>query len=233
MDGYIQTINSLGEFDPQSLGPGDLDKSITFLKQQLLKTEAAKVLLPARESPLPRLALGRLSNLLNLVFKPDKSHEPKLAALRALDPVSLIICGLCLTQKAVDTMRKDLFDVLLQQAIIASQTMLKTIMKNEDINKVVLSSSHDEDFLNSYLNLRRMVKGPVRPSLQYSLHGSPSWCYCKTITPRSTPNTFPRLLSKAVHGYATTFLPSEESTDGLIRVMIMFDQAILRTLLLT
>ncbi|KAH3194028.1 hypothetical protein KXV64_005440 [Aspergillus fumigatus] len=46
-------------------------------------------------------------------------------------------------------MRKDLFDVLLQQAIIASQTMLKTIMKNEDINKVVLSSSHDEDFLNT------------------------------------------------------------------------------------
>lgn len=149
MDGYIQTISSLGQFDPQSLSPGDLDQSITFLKQQLLKTKAAKVLLPARESPLPRLALGRLSNLLNLVFKSDKSHEPKLAALRALDPVSLIICGLCLTQKAVDTMRKDLFDVLLQQAIIASQAMLKTIMKNEEINKVVLSSSHDEDFLNS------------------------------------------------------------------------------------
>jgi hypothetical protein len=75
-----------------------------------------------------------------------------------------------------------------------------------------------------------MVKGAIRPSLQYSLHGSPSWCYSKIITLGSTPNTFPRLLSKAVHGYATAFLPSEESTDGLIRVMIMFDQTILRTL---
>jgi hypothetical protein len=32
----------------------------------------------------------------------------KVAALRALDSVSLVICGLCLTQKAVDIIRKKL-----------------------------------------------------------------------------------------------------------------------------
>jgi hypothetical protein len=42
--------------------------------------------------------------------------------------------------------------------------------------------------------------------------------------------TFPRLLIKAVRGYITTFLPSEGSTDGLIRVMIMFDQSLLQNL---
>lgn len=42
--------------------------------------------------------------------------------------------------------------------------------------------------------------------------------------------TFPRLLNKALRGWITTFLPSEESTDGLIRVMFPFDQSLLQTL---
>ncbi|GFF64886.1 hypothetical protein IFM60648_01418 [Aspergillus lentulus] len=209
MDRYIQTVSALDDFSPQSLAPEDLEKTLISLKQQLLRTEAAKVLLPAKEFPLPRGALGRLSNLLNLVFKPNKRLEPKLAALRKLDPVSLIICGLCLTQKAVDIMRKDLFDVLLEESIIASQAMVKTIMNSEEINKVVLSSSVDEDFLNNeWLEAQ----------------------YGQAFNILSTEATFPRLLSKAVHGYVTAFLPSEESTDGLIRVMTMFDQTILRTL---
>lgn len=135
MDRYIQTVSALDDFSPQSLAPEDLEKTLISLKQQLLRTEAAKVLLPAKEFPLPRGALGRLSNLLNLVFKPNKRLEPKLAALRKLDPVSLIICGLCLTQKAVDIMRKDLFDVLLEESIIASQAMVKTIMNSEEITR--------------------------------------------------------------------------------------------------
>lgn len=75
-----------------------------------------------------------------------------------------------------------------------------------------------------------MVNGTVRPSLQYSLNGHPSWCYSKIIQPGSVHTTFPRLLIKAVRGYVTTFLPSEESTDGLIRVTIMFDQNLLQML---
>lgn len=232
METYIQTIRSLDDFNPQSLASEDLEKTLISLKQQLLKTEAA--------------TLGRLSNLLNLVFKPEKKLEPKLAALRKLDSVSLIICGLCLTQKTVDIMRKELFDVLLEEAVTASQTIVKVIAKSEEINKVVLNSSVDEDFLQSkffplfnqhestdkpidHLSLRRMVNGTIRPSLQYSLSGSPSWCYSKIIKPESMQTTFPRLLNKAVRGYVTTFLPSEESTDGLIRVMALFDQNLLRT----
>ncbi|CEL07682.1 hypothetical protein ASPCAL10838 [Aspergillus calidoustus] len=246
MDTNIEAASSLDDFNPQSLDPEELEKTLTTLKQRLLKTEAAKLLLPAKEFPFPRGALGRLSNLLNLVFKSEKRHEPKLAAIRELDPVSLIICGLCLTQKAVDIMRKELFDVLLEQAIIASQAMVKIIMKSEEINKVVLTSSVDEDFLNSkysarshpedankttdYGSLRRGVNGSIRPSLQYSLNGSPSWCYSKIIKQEPGQTMFPRLLTKSARGYVTAFLPSEESTDGLIRVMTMFDQTILRML---
>ena len=80
-----------------------------------------------------------------------------------------------------------------------------------------------------HFSLRRMVNGTIRPSLQYSLSGSPSWCYSKIVKPESVQTTFPRLLIKAVRGYVTTFLPSEESTDGLIRVMTIFDQNLLRT----
>jgi hypothetical protein len=142
-------ISSLDNFDPQALAPEDLETTLMSLKQQLLKTEAAKLLLPAKETSFSRVALGRLAHLLNLVFKPDKWHEPKAAALRKLDPVSLIICGLSLTQKAIEVMRKELFDILLEQAVIASQTTVKIIAKSDEINKVVLSSSADEDFLIS------------------------------------------------------------------------------------
>jgi hypothetical protein len=46
-------------------------------------------------------------------------------------------------------MRKELFDILLEQAVVASQTTVKIIAKSDEINKVVLSSSADEDFLKS------------------------------------------------------------------------------------
>lgn len=149
MEGYMQTISSLDGFNPQTLASEALEKTLNSLKQQLLKTEAAKLLLPAKEFPLSRVALGRLSNLLNLVFKPEKTHEPKIVALRGLDSVSLIICGLCLTQKAVDIMRKELFDAFLEQAVIASQLIVRVIAKSDEINKVVLNSAVDEDFLQS------------------------------------------------------------------------------------
>jgi hypothetical protein len=146
---YIQTISSLDNFDPQALALNDLETTLSSLKQQLLTTKAAKLLLPAKETSFSRVALGRLSHLLNLVFRPDKRHEPKLAALRELDSVSLIICGLSLTQKAIEVMRKELFDILLEQAVVASQTTVKIIANSDEINKVVLSSSADEDFLKS------------------------------------------------------------------------------------
>ncbi|CAI7626058.1 unnamed protein product [Penicillium pancosmium] len=247
MDAYIQMISSLDDFDPQTLTPKNLEITLTSLKQQLLKTEAAKILLPAKETSFSRVALGRLSHLLSLVFRPDKRGEPKLAALRELDCVSLIICGLSLTQKAIEVMRKELFDILLEQAVIASQTTVKIITKSDEINKVVLSSSADEEFLKSkfsssvfsykvanklidYIGLRRVVNGTIRPSLQYSLCGGPSWCYTTIIKPESMQTAFPRLLIKAIRGSVTTFLPSEGSTDGLIRVMIMFDQSLLQSL---
>ncbi|KAJ5559457.1 hypothetical protein N7513_001856 [Penicillium frequentans] len=226
MDALISSL----DFDPQALSAKDLEITLTSLKQQLLKTEAAKLLLPAKEASFSRVALGRLSHLLNLVFRPDKWHEPKMAALRELDPVSLIICGLSLTQKAIEIMRKELFDILLEQAVIVSQTTVKVIAKSDEINKVVLSSSADEDFLKNFISLRRIGNGTIHPNLQYFLYGGPSWCYTTIIKPESVQTAFPRLLIKAVRGYVTTFLPSEGSTDGLIRVMIMFDQSLLQNL---
>jgi len=40
---------------------------------------------------------------------------------------------------------------------------------------------------------------------------------------------FPRLLSKAVCSWVTTFVPWQGFTDGLIRVMVAFDQSLLQT----
>ncbi|KAK9848949.1 hypothetical protein MYU51_015027 [Penicillium brevicompactum] len=130
----------------------------------------------------------------------------------------------------MEVMRKELFDVLLEQAVIASQTAVKIIAKCDEINKVVLSSSADEDFLKNFISLRRIGNGNLRPNLQYSLGGGPSWCYTSIVKPESMHIAFPRLLVKAVRGYLTTFLPSEGSTDGLIRVMVMFDQSLLQSL---
>lgn len=63
------------------------------LKQQLLRTMAAKLLSPAKKICFSRIALGRQSYLLSLVLRVNKRYEPKLAAFRELDYVSLLICS--------------------------------------------------------------------------------------------------------------------------------------------
>ncbi|KAF2263963.1 hypothetical protein CC78DRAFT_533564, partial [Lojkania enalia] len=141
MDGSVQIVRSLDDYDPQNLSPEVLEETLASLKQRMLKTEAAKLLLPAKESLLSRVALGRLSSFLSLVFNPEKQRDPKIQALRGLDPTSLIICGLCLTQKVLDSMRKELFKVFVEQAMIASRRSVNIIAKSDDINKVVLNSA--------------------------------------------------------------------------------------------
>ncbi|PVH91526.1 hypothetical protein DM02DRAFT_545680 [Periconia macrospinosa] len=196
----------------------------------MLKTEAAKLLLPAKESPFSRVALGRLSNFLNLVFNPEKQRDPKIQALRGLDPTFLIICGLCLTQKALDSMRKELFDVFVEQAMIASRRSVNIIAKSDDINKVVHNSAADHDFNADHLNLRQMTSSSGPLTLQYSLAGSPCWCYSGVPQQRKRQTMFSRLLTKAIPGLVTTFLPLEGFMDGLIRVVVAFDQSLLQTL---
>jgi hypothetical protein len=66
--------------------------------------------------------------------------------------------------------------------------------------------------------------------LQYSLAGSPSWCYSGVSHPGKMHTMFPRLLMKAVPDLVTTFLPSVGFMDGQIRVVVMFDQPLLQTL---
>lgn len=149
MDGYGHILGSFEDYNPQNLPLATLEQMLDSFKQQVLKTEAAKLLLPAKEFPFSRVTLGRLSSFLKLVFNPDKQQDSKIAALRGLDSTSVIVCGLCLTQKAVDSMRKDLFDVFLEQAMIASQRSVHIIAKSDDINKVVLNSTPDEEFLKS------------------------------------------------------------------------------------
>lgn len=135
---------SLDNYDPQNLSPEGLEQALTSLKQHLLKTEAAKVLLPAKDSPFNRAALGRLPSFLNLVFTPERQQDRKIQALQALDLTSLITCGLCLTQKSLDTMRKELFDVFLEQAKITSRRSVDAILKSDDVYKAVVKVRNAE-----------------------------------------------------------------------------------------
>jgi hypothetical protein len=69
------------------------------------------------------------------------------------------------------------------------------------------------------------------PAVQYSLAGSPSCCFSgKVLHVEKMQTMFPRLIIMAVHGWVTTFVPWQGFTDGVIRVMVAFDQSLLRTL---
>jgi len=65
---------------------------------------------------------------------------------------------------------------------------------------------------------------------RYTLAGSPYWCFSGVPQTEKMHVIFPRLMTIAVHGLVTTFIPSEGSTDGLIRVVVMFDQLLLQRL---
>lgn len=104
------------------------------------------------------------------------------------------------------------------------EALLKVIENSDEINKVVLSSSIDEEFLRSkflfslylsrrhtdrdvdYLSLRRMINGTIKPSLQYSLVGSPSWCYSTIIKPESM-HTAPSVSLQSNPGLCHHFPP--------------------------
>jgi hypothetical protein len=159
MDRYVEMVNSLGNFDPHNLPPESLDDTLRSLKRQLLKTEAAKLFLPAKELPFNRVALRRLSSLLKFLFNPEKQQDAKVKTLRSLDSISLIICGLCLTQKVVETMREELFDMCIKQAQIVSQQIINIVAKSHEIYQVVMKSTDDHDFVNSNGIYLRNVHG--------------------------------------------------------------------------
>jgi hypothetical protein len=247
MEDYVRSVTSLGEFNPQNLSQEALEKVAGTLKQELLKVEAAKLLLPVKESPFSRTVLSRLSSFLKLVYNnPVKQSDSRARSLKELDSAALIVYGLCLTQKMLDNMRKDLFDVFAAQAIVVSQQNLSDIVKSDEINKTVLSSVTDQGFLQSkasmlryveiltqsidYLTLRSLFSSPIPPGLQYSLDGIPVWCYSVAPWTRRTQTLFPRLLARAINGWVAAFLSSEGFTDGLIRVTALFDQSLLLTL---
>ncbi|XWW92730.1 hypothetical protein V2A60_000656 [Cordyceps javanica] len=99
MESYAGTLSSLENYNPQDLSSEALDQALLSLKKQLLKAEAAKLLLPVKELPI----------------------------------------------------KKDLFEVLLEQAVTASQVNVTEIATNNEVNKVVLSTVLDEDFLTRTL----------------------------------------------------------------------------------
>lgn len=67
--------------------------------------EAVKLSHSTRVVPVNRAALEQLSTLLKFVLIPAKQNDERVQTLRSLNWSFLIICGLCLTQKSVETMK--------------------------------------------------------------------------------------------------------------------------------
>ncbi|KAL5405584.1 hypothetical protein PMIN04_012298 [Paraphaeosphaeria minitans] len=147
MDGYVQTVTSLGVYSPQNLSPEILEQVLDSLKRETLKMEVVKLLLPVRAFPVSRAALQRISSLLKFMSTRAKQSDERVQTLRSLNCVSLIICGLCLTQKSVEGMKRELFDAFISQVIKTSQGSIHAILEDSEIRKAVLSSRTDQEFL--------------------------------------------------------------------------------------
>ncbi|ORX95374.1 hypothetical protein BCR34DRAFT_199159 [Clohesyomyces aquaticus] len=230
MDEYVRTVTSLGAYSPQDLPPENLEQVLDSLKRETLKMEVVKLLRPAKDFPVGRAALQRLSSLLKFVSTRAKQEDERVQTLRRLNCFSLIICGLCLTQKSIEGMRKELFDAFIKQVTNTSQYSIRTIAKDNGIYKAVLLSCTDQEFLQNYIRLQDSINKstPVRP--RYSLSGNPSWCFSGIPHEGKAQVVFRGLLTRAIGGQVTTFLPQEGNDDGLIRVVVSFDESMLQTL---
>ncbi|KAF9728553.1 hypothetical protein PMIN02_012103 [Paraphaeosphaeria minitans] len=230
MDGYVQTVTSLGVYSPQNLSPEILEQVLDSLKRETLKMEVVKLLLPVRAFPVSRAALQRISSLLKFMSTRAKQSDERVQTLRSLNCVSLIICGLCLTQKSVEGMKRELFDAFISQVIKTSQGSIHAILEDSEIRKAVLSSRTDQEFLQNYIRLQNSThkSTPVRP--RYSLSGNPSWCFSGIPHEGKAQVIFRGLLARAIGGQVTTFVPQEGNDDGLIRVVVSFDESMLQTL---
>jgi len=143
MDGYVQVLTSLDGCSHQDLSSADLDLVVNSLKRHILKVEAARLLLPLRNSSFRTV---RLQRMLKLVFTSEKQEDKKIQTLRCLDCATLIVCGLCLTQKTLDTLKPELFETFIGQATVAAQQLYAVIVGNNDIDQAVQLSSADQTF---------------------------------------------------------------------------------------
>lgn len=149
MDEYVRTVTSLGAYSPQDLPPENLEQVLDSLKRETLKMEVVKLLRPAKDFPVSRAASQRLSGLLKFVSTGAKQSNERVQALRRLNCFSLIICGLCLTQKSVEGMKRELFDAFIEQVTNMPQGSIHAIAKDSGIHKAVLLSDTDQEFLQS------------------------------------------------------------------------------------
>jgi hypothetical protein len=175
-----QLMQFLDTYDPTTQSSDELRQTVHALKQQLLNAEAVQTLLPAKDEVYRRKNITRVRILLDYVFGSAEA-TPKLSALRGLEPSALIICGLCLTQRAVETMKKELFDAIIKHAISLALQLGTRIQNNSDIHTAVLQSKggSNDEFLESM--------SPTSPrKLQYT--------HYQDIWHRASPKTIGMLL---------------------------------------
>lgn len=246
----MDVVQGLGSFDPQGLSPDQLQQAIDRLGIAALRAKAAAQLQPAfvAESAgfqgFGHIALQRLESTLQYVFiTPDSLATEKIKALRELDAISFIVCGLCLSKKSLVRLDRDLFKEVVRQARGSSHRLVNIIITSDEVADVVRKSGAEVFKQSTSINantwtailmrldldqLLELRIGAQSPEASLSLAGLPSWCYS---VPSRRTNKFGRLVASAVGGAVSTYIPIRpEYADCLIRVVMTFNDNLLKTL---
>lgn len=236
----MDILEKLSSFEPQN-HLTTLDTVLERLNIITIKAKATKILQPALIAQLSdfkgfdRSTLTRFEHFLQCVFGTiNPIPEYKAKALKELNVIPLIICGLCLNKKALDRTDKDVFQAVIRLARDAPPKLGAILIADKDVHGILgkgPSPKHtDGESDTLLLVIRCLTQTELETILQLHLQnesmlgslavsGHRSWCY------RGVPKThmFPRLTALAVGCWVTTFVPVSSVYDAVLEITAVFD----------
>lgn len=222
MDTVI-AFKAINQADAQSLSAAQKTDYVASCRAFIQHVEVAELLKDALNMEQPefrnfsRIPLKRLKDVIEAV---PGSDELRIASLDEMEPVSLIVLGLCVSPKRIRRMSSEAWTELLRQTEQVATRIRSFILDNDDIGRVI-QQCNNEEFRQ---NFNRELELRTETSHDMFMNGNP--CYHYKITHAFQ---FRKLVDLAINRVVSVYLPMFTS-DCRLRLATPFDKDLLKTL---
>lgn len=219
----MDVTEAIKRVDSQRLSTTERNNAIASCRAFIMQLEASEALKDALSAEEPgfqrftRTSLNRLHALLNAMS--DDAGE-RINSLD-MEPIPLIILGLCLSTKKIKRMSSDLWDEHVRQAEELSKRLHSLILANNDVADVIQLSTNEKFRLAFHQELQIRTQ----TSYTFSINGDQWYHYMISHAFR-----FRKLFDLAINRVVSVYLPKITNADCCIRFATSFNEDLLKAL---
>lgn len=143
----MDVIKAIKKVDSQALSAVDRDEVVASCRAFILRAEASEAFKDALNAEQPdfqrfsRTSLTRLTFLLNAVAN---DSQVRINSLQDVEPIELIVLGLCVSTKKITRMSAELWAEHLHQARDIAKRLRSLALTNDGIADSVRQSTNGE-----------------------------------------------------------------------------------------